>query len=279
MKLRQYAAPMQVAREYKRYCFVRHGSTDCLFECGSACRPHLTDVVRDEPLGCRCEGGRHLWTEAHRPRHEPCLKELISGRAEGAGRWQGLLALLARGRLRRRVRGRALLHLVEPPRHAPPGGWPAVRLRGASSRSRVAGWWSGASAGFLTGAASPRIAPAGSMSRLPASPTPASSLASRRYSTPCRSALTLVRAGLTPLEAIRTATISAADYLGMSNEIGSLEPDKAADLVAVRGDPLKDVTELERVNFVMKAGHLLATAPLTLRQRPRKVAVRQRLQC
>jgi hypothetical protein len=115
------------------------------------------------------------------------------------------------------------------------------------------------------------------MSRLPASPTPASSLASRRYSTPCRSALTLVRAGLTPLEAIRTATISAADYLGMSNEIGSLEPDKAADLVAVRGDPLKDVTELERVNFVMKAGHLLATAPLTLRQRPRKVAVRQRL--
>jgi hypothetical protein len=94
---------MQVAREYKRYCFVRHGSTDCLFECGSACRPHLTDVVRDEPLGCRCEGGRHLWTEAHRPRHEPCLKELISGRAEGAGRWQGLLALLARGRLRRRA--------------------------------------------------------------------------------------------------------------------------------------------------------------------------------
>lgn len=64
----------------------------------------------------------------------------------------------------------------------------------------------------------------------------------------------LVKAGLTPLEAIQTATTGGAEHLGLSAQIGSLAPGKAADLVAVQGDPLKDVTELERVRFVMKAG-------------------------
>jgi imidazolonepropionase-like amidohydrolase len=71
----------------------------------------------------------------------------------------------------------------------------------------------------------------------------------------------LVGAGLTPLEAIRAATTSAADHLGLSKEIGSLEPGKAADLVAVKGDPLSDVTELERVSFVMKGGTIYVPSP------------------
>ncbi len=64
----------------------------------------------------------------------------------------------------------------------------------------------------------------------------------------------LVKAGLTPLEAIQTATVNAAAHFKMSNEIGSLTPGKAGDLIAVKGDPLKDVTVLQNVSFVMKGG-------------------------
>ena len=64
----------------------------------------------------------------------------------------------------------------------------------------------------------------------------------------------LVKAGLTPLEAIQAATVNAADHFSLSNEIGSLAPGKAADLIAVKGDPLKDVTELRRVTSVIKGG-------------------------
>jgi imidazolonepropionase-like amidohydrolase len=66
----------------------------------------------------------------------------------------------------------------------------------------------------------------------------------------------MVRAGFTPLQAIQTATVGAAEHLGLSGEIGSLAPGKAADLVAVKGDPLADVTELQRVSFVMKGGQV-----------------------
>jgi imidazolonepropionase-like amidohydrolase len=66
----------------------------------------------------------------------------------------------------------------------------------------------------------------------------------------------LVRAGMTPLQAITSATVAAADHLKLSSEIGTLAPGKAADLIAVRGDPLRDVTELERVTFVMKGGRV-----------------------
>ena len=64
----------------------------------------------------------------------------------------------------------------------------------------------------------------------------------------------LVKAGLTPLEAIQAATVNAADHFSLSAEIGSLSPGKAADLIAVKGDPLKDVTELQRVTSVIKGG-------------------------
>lgn len=64
----------------------------------------------------------------------------------------------------------------------------------------------------------------------------------------------MVRAGFTPLDAIVAATVSAADHLGLSRDVGSLAPGKIADIVAVRNDPLSDVTELGRITFVMKDG-------------------------
>jgi imidazolonepropionase-like amidohydrolase len=63
-----------------------------------------------------------------------------------------------------------------------------------------------------------------------------------------------VKLGMTPLAAIQTATINAADLLGPKFQVGMLEPGKFADMIAVDGDPTKDVTILEHVKFVMKAG-------------------------
>ncbi|MBT7951170.1 MAG: amidohydrolase family protein [Gammaproteobacteria bacterium] len=61
-------------------------------------------------------------------------------------------------------------------------------------------------------------------------------------------------AGMSPMEAIKTATVNAADLLGQSETLGTLSVGKYADLIAVNGDPLADVTELENVKFVMKEG-------------------------
>jgi imidazolonepropionase-like amidohydrolase len=66
----------------------------------------------------------------------------------------------------------------------------------------------------------------------------------------------MVKFGMTPVQAIRAATVQAADLMGWSDRIGSVEPGKLADLVAVEGDPTTDITELERVKFVMKGGHV-----------------------
>jgi len=66
-----------------------------------------------------------------------------------------------------------------------------------------------------------------------------------------------VRLGMTPLQAIQSATVNDADLLGWSDRIGTLEPGKYADLIAVDGDPLKDVTTLETVKFVMKGGEIV----------------------
>jgi len=63
-----------------------------------------------------------------------------------------------------------------------------------------------------------------------------------------------VNYGMTPMQAIRTATTTAAELLGWSDKMGTIEAGKWADLVAVSGDPLKDITELQRVKFVMKSG-------------------------
>lgn len=64
----------------------------------------------------------------------------------------------------------------------------------------------------------------------------------------------MVAAGMTPMEAIRSATVVAAEHIEMGDEIGTLEVGKHADLIAVDGDPLADVSELMDVDFVMKGG-------------------------
>jgi len=66
-----------------------------------------------------------------------------------------------------------------------------------------------------------------------------------------------VRLGMTALQAIQTSTINDADLLGWSNKIGTIEAGKWADIIAVDGDPLKDVTTLEHVKFVMKGGEVV----------------------
>ncbi len=70
----------------------------------------------------------------------------------------------------------------------------------------------------------------------------------------------LVAAGLTPLQAIASATTTAAENFGLAAEIGSLAPGKLADLVAVEGDPLSDIGALQRVDFVMKSGRIAKQA-------------------
>jgi len=63
-----------------------------------------------------------------------------------------------------------------------------------------------------------------------------------------------VNYGMTPMQAIRTGTSSAAELLGWSDKMGTVEAGKWADLVAVSGDPLQDISELQRLKFVMKGG-------------------------
>jgi imidazolonepropionase-like amidohydrolase len=65
-----------------------------------------------------------------------------------------------------------------------------------------------------------------------------------------------VQYGMSAIDAIGTATTRAAELLGKSDELGSIEKGKFADLIAVSGDPLADITELERVKFVMKNGEI-----------------------
>jgi imidazolonepropionase-like amidohydrolase len=64
----------------------------------------------------------------------------------------------------------------------------------------------------------------------------------------------MVRTGMTPMDAIVAATSSAADLIGDAQDIGSIQPGRYADIIAVAGDPLQDVTVLEKVPFVMKGG-------------------------
>ena len=66
--------------------------------------------------------------------------------------------------------------------------------------------------------------------------------------------VSLVKLGLTPIEAVQAATTVAADLMGWSDRIGSIEKGKFADLIAVDGDPLQDISVLQHVKFVMKGG-------------------------
>ncbi|HEV2363600.1 MAG TPA: amidohydrolase family protein [Caulobacteraceae bacterium] len=69
----------------------------------------------------------------------------------------------------------------------------------------------------------------------------------------------MVEAGMSPAEAIRAATVNAAELLDISDEAGTITPGKSADLIAVDADPLAEVTELERVRFVMARGQAAKT--------------------
>ena len=64
----------------------------------------------------------------------------------------------------------------------------------------------------------------------------------------------MVEAGMTPMQALKAATIVAADLLDQTKDLGSLEAGKFADIIAVPGDPLQDISVMEKVNFVMKDG-------------------------
>jgi imidazolonepropionase-like amidohydrolase len=67
----------------------------------------------------------------------------------------------------------------------------------------------------------------------------------------------MTRRGLSPLEALRAATTSAADLIGWPNDVGAVEIGKFADLIAIQGDPIADITVLQHVKFVMKGGRII----------------------
>jgi imidazolonepropionase-like amidohydrolase len=67
----------------------------------------------------------------------------------------------------------------------------------------------------------------------------------------------MVKGGLTPMEALQSATIRAAELLGLTNEIGAVEAGKAADIIAISGDPTKDIRAMEDVVSVMKGGEIM----------------------
>ena len=67
----------------------------------------------------------------------------------------------------------------------------------------------------------------------------------------------MTRRGLTTIEAIRAPTTNAADLIGWADDVGTIEPGKFADLVAVQGDPLQDIALLQHVQFVMKGGSVI----------------------
>ncbi|HEY6844430.1 MAG TPA: amidohydrolase family protein, partial [Thermoanaerobaculia bacterium] len=67
----------------------------------------------------------------------------------------------------------------------------------------------------------------------------------------------LADTGIPAIEIIRAITSNAAEMIGWQDRIGSIEPGKLADIIAVAGDPLADITELERVTFVMKDGRVV----------------------
>jgi imidazolonepropionase-like amidohydrolase len=70
----------------------------------------------------------------------------------------------------------------------------------------------------------------------------------------------MVHWGMTPMQAIQSATVTAAEALGRPGDVGAVAPGRFGDLIAVKGDPLTDITRLEHVDFVMKGGEVVRPA-------------------
>src|SRR6476469_6396350 len=71
----------------------------------------------------------------------------------------------------------------------------------------------------------------------------------------------MVDLGMTPIDALKSATANDADLLGIAQKVGTLEKGKLADVIAVPGDPTADITATERVSFVMKEGKVIRHGP------------------
>ena len=69
--------------------------------------------------------------------------------------------------------------------------------------------------------------------------------------------------GMTPIDALKSATVTDAELLGISQKVGTLEKGKLADVIAMPGDPTQDITATERVSFVMKEGKIIRNGPAT----------------
>jgi imidazolonepropionase-like amidohydrolase len=70
----------------------------------------------------------------------------------------------------------------------------------------------------------------------------------------------MVNAGMSPMQALKAATMVAADLLDQEANLGSIEAGKFADIIAVSGDPLQDIVVMEKVSFVMKDGRVYVSA-------------------
>ena len=81
------------------------------------------------------------------------------------------------------------------------------------------------------------------------------------HGTNARELLAMHDAGLTNLEVLRAATLSAAELMALQDEIGSIAAGKSADIIAVQGDPLSDLGVLQHVGFVMKQGRIVKADP------------------
>jgi imidazolonepropionase-like amidohydrolase len=73
----------------------------------------------------------------------------------------------------------------------------------------------------------------------------------------------MVGLGMTPIDALRTATVNTAELFGVQSKLGTLEKGKLADVIAMPGDPTSDITATERVSFVMKDGKIIRNGPVT----------------
>lgn len=80
---------------------------------------------------------------------------------------------------------------------------------------------------------------------------------------PAKEFAIMVKYGMTPAQALRSATMNAAEPLGVQNEVGSVEPGKLADIIAVPSDPMQNIQQLEKVDFVMKEEQSIADTEAT----------------